>query len=147
MALRTSPEAFRVATDPPSGENTGIAFSHPDGSFLFANISHSAARSGYSFEYASNSLFHSASQSLPRDTASRKVARASSGTWKGSSHDHPRFFLVSKTSSSPSGAPWTSAVSCLLGLPCPICVRITISEGRAFSSCAAEMAAEIASRS
>jgi hypothetical protein len=58
----------------------------------------------------------------------------------------PMFFLVIRTFSTPSASPWAFSESCL-GLPNPMCVRVTMSVGRSGSDCASPIAASIWSRS
>ena len=110
-------------------------------------LSHSMARSGYFFMYSATFRRHSRSAASPRDTASRKCARTSSGTKKSGSFGQPSASLASATSTSPRGDPWASAVPCLFGLPNAIVVRTITSVGRASSENAASIAREIPSRS
>ncbi len=88
-----------------------------------------------------------ASSRAPRSTASRKCASAGSGIRKGGSVGQPRFCFVSRTSSTPSGEPCASKLSCLCGDPKPMCVRTRIRLGRARSTRAACSARSIAGRS
>ena len=76
-----------------------------------------------------------------------KCLSASGGTTKLLSGSKPSAFLVSFTSSGPSGLPCASEVLALLGEPKPMVVRTQMSDGRPVSALAAASALSMASMS
>ena len=83
----------------------------------------------------------------PAPAASRQWLSASSGTKNVGSSGHPMISLVRRTSSAPSGAPWASAVSRLVGAGSAMWVRSTIRVGPRRLGAAASSAAAMAARS
>ena len=69
------------------------------------------------------------------------------GTVKGSVHSQPRAFLVSATSSTPSGLPCAAEVPALCGEPYPIVVRTAMIVGRSVWETASRIARSMASKS
>jgi hypothetical protein len=61
------------------------------------------------------------------------------GTLKGGKSGQPRFCLVARAFSGPTGSPWTFGESCS-GLPYPMRVRTAISDGPRFSPIASDTA-------
>ncbi len=146
-ACNTVPDAARVASGSTCPAKSGSTSSHPLGNSPISRRSSSLANSGCATRNASSRSRHAASSVAPRSRHRRHSASASSGTVNGSANGHPRLSLVSRTSSSPSGAPCAAAVSCLFGLPYAMCVRTTRSDGRSNTSRAALSAWSRAARS
>ena len=70
-AVRTSPEAFRVAIPLASAGNSGSAAAQPSGSRRADSRSSSSARSGLAAAQAANDSSHSARARLPRSATPR----------------------------------------------------------------------------
>ena len=79
-ALSTVFDAARLATEPLSFVNDGIAFSHPSGSRPSNRRSSSFASAPKAWQYAFHRFVHSACCAAPRARVSRQCASASSGT-------------------------------------------------------------------
>ena len=119
-AFITAPQAARVATGF-AGSNFGSAVT-------------SAARSAMSptgrFQPP---FFHLSAKRWSESVRDLKILYTSSGTTKDRSGSKPSARFSAAVSSAPSGAPWQSAVSCLVGAPRPITVLATTITGWPFT--------------
>ena len=119
MAFITLPEATRVAMPLASAGKTGMSRVPAGGQFAAHGLLQFAARDRETLARTRQKLAVPFRFRLraPR-RALRENARAPrSGMQNGGSVGQPRFCLVRRTSSAPSGEPCASNVSCLCGEP------------------------------
>ena len=147
IALRTFPEALLVAIAPSFSVKAGSSLSQPLSALPSIIARTWRPSSGYSRSYLASVESQSFSSASPLESAFLNPSRTSSGTKNVGSSGQPSFSFVAFTSSVPRGAPWTSAVSCLPGLPKPIIVLAMMIDGLPASSFADSIALAIESRS
>src|SRR5215469_15217471 len=128
-ALRTLPEADRVATGPSAGENDGSEAAHPAGRARVERRSSSAERAGLAADHLARLSSHAALANLPRSATSRALATASSSTGNATAGSKPRISLVAATSAAPKAEPCAAPVFCLVGAGQPMIVDSPMIDG------------------
>ncbi|CAM3924783.1 hypothetical protein ISCU110981_19900 [Isoptericola cucumis] len=146
-ALRTLPDAARVATPFSDASKTGSSSVQPAGSVRETSRSSSAAPSGLAVRHASYDRSQAARSADCRWATARVWARTSSSMWKLTSGSRPSSFFRPATSSTPMAEPWMPPVFCLVGDGQPMMVRRAMNDGLPVSALAASRAAASASTS
>src|SRR5450631_450734 len=146
-AVRTLPEAARVAMPLGSAGKVGNASAKWPGSLRLTTRSSRDALSGWEARQAAYPLFHSSWAVLPRPITSRARAMTSASTSKVWAGSKPSSVLVAAIALSPSAEPWDAPVSSLPGVGQAMTVLSTTSVGLSLTVLALSIAASSASTS